>query len=146
MRVGNPITRLQMLLVMLSCFILGCGPVVEIGKPLNFPKEKNAVIFGVRSAEVSAITNQDGRPIDGLILHDATLIRDAGELANSKNQHFVIFWSFLLGNGARGRYWEQQSERQPKLGTPFIDSRSSRVAVLTVGSNGRVTESESLKG
>jgi hypothetical protein len=138
-------TRLQIVIGALLVVILGCGSEPETGKPLSFPKEKDATVFGVRTITESTITNRFGKPIDGLVLLDASLIQNAEDLASSKHQHYVVFRDFLLGNGVRGRYWQQQSEKQKGLGLPEMDSRSTVVTIVTVNLNGIVTESRSLR-
>lgn len=135
---------LQIAAVALLGVLLGCSPVSETGKPLNFPKEKDATLFGVGSVTESTMTNQSGKPMDGVVLQDASLIRNAKELAASKHQHYVLFRGFLLGNALTGRYWQQQSEKQNGLGLPVMDTRSSVVTIVTVDANGIVTHSKSV--
>src|SRR4051812_8562979 len=98
-RLGNPLLRIAA--IALLAVYCGCRPVAEAGKPINFPKKDDVVLFGVRSSAASTMTNRYGTPINGLVLLEASLIRNAGELADSKHQQYVIFWGFLLGNGAR---------------------------------------------
>src|SRR3989442_12803006 len=106
---SNPMIWLQIAMGSLACFILGCSPVVQIGKPLYFPKDKDVAFLGITSFTQSVMTNREGKPIVGVILRDASLIRNPTELANSKHRQYVIFWDFLMGNGVGGAYWEQQS-------------------------------------
>jgi len=140
---SNSMIRLQIALGTLVCSIVGCSPTVEKGKPFSFPREKDSVLFGVNSVTESSMTNRYGKPVDGLVLHEASLIRNAAELANSTHQHFVIFENFLLGNGVRGRYWQQQSEKRRDLGLPVMDIRASAVTIVTVSFNRVVVESKS---
>ena len=136
--------RLQIVVVTLLGVLLGCSPVLETRTPLNFPKEKDVTLFGVGSVTKLTMTNQSGKPIDGVVLQDASLIRDAKELAASKHQHYVLFRGFLLGNLLTGRYWEQQSEKQKGLGLPVMDNRLSVVTIVTINSNGIITNSQSI--
>lgn len=136
--------RLQIAVVAPLGVLLGCSPVSETGRPLTFPKEKETTLFGVGSVTQSIMTNRSGRPIDGVVLHDASLIRDANELAASKHQHYVVFRGFLLGNTLTGRYWQQQSEKHKGLGLPVMDTRSSAVTIVTVNSNKVVTQSKAV--
>ena len=136
--------RLHIAVVALLGVLLGCSPVSEIGKPLNFPKNKDVTLFGVGSVTESTMTNRSGMSIEGVVLHDASLIRNAMELAASKHQHYVLFRGFLLGNAVTGRYWQQQSEKQKGLGLPVMDTHSSEVTMLTVSSNAIITQSKSV--
>jgi len=126
-------------------FAGGCSRVAQTGKSLEFPKEKDTAVFGVSGVTSSIMTNQFGIPIPGLILHQASLIRNAAELTNSQHPHYVVFQDFLLGNLTRGRYWQQQSRREVGMGMPVMDTRSTVVTVVAVDSNRVVTDSKTFR-
>src|SRR3954464_11592888 len=94
---------------------LGCSPIAKTGRPLDFPKEQDSVLFGAKGAAESSMTNRLGAKVEGLVLRGASLIRTTNDLAASKHEYYAIFRGFLLGNGVRGRYWQQQSEQQAGL-------------------------------
>jgi hypothetical protein len=97
------VPRVWLLLGTFTGLFVGCNPMVETGKPFVFHKQKDATLFGVGSFAEAAITNQNGIPITGVILHDASLIESPDELSRSKHERFVIFQGFMLGEGAKGR-------------------------------------------
>jgi hypothetical protein len=137
--------RIQIALIAVAALFAGCSPMVETGKPIVVPKEKDATLFGVNEVAQTSMTNQSGKPVAGLILRDASLIKTARELASSKHQRYVIFCDFLMGNGVEGSYWRQQSERRVGLDLPVMDTRATKVILVTVNSDQVVMEWKSVR-
>jgi hypothetical protein len=132
-------------LVLLAGLIAGCNPMLKTGNPLVFPTDEDSVLFGISSFAESAIANQDGYPVPGLILNDASLIENAQDLKVSKRRQYAIFQGFFLGNCARGRYWQQQSKKRVGLGLPCMSTRSSKVMLVEVDANHVVIRCKSMR-
>ncbi|PWU10506.1 MAG: hypothetical protein C5B50_25445 [Verrucomicrobia bacterium] len=128
-----------------ALFLFGCKSSVETGKPLGFPPEKDAKLFAAASVVLSTMTNQYGRPIDGIILQDASLVRDVDDLKRSNSATYVIFWDFLLGNMVDGAYWQQQADKRPGLGIPVMDTHSTKATIVSVNTNRVVTGVKSVR-
>lgn len=135
----------RLLFITLIGLVIGCNPMAETGKTLVMPKDKDSVLFGISSFAASATTNRDGNSVAGLILNDASLVESDRELAQSTRRQYAIFHDFLLGNGVRGRYWQQQSEKRVGLGLPIMDTRSSKVTLVEVDSNHVVVSCKSMR-
>ncbi|PWU19342.1 MAG: hypothetical protein C5B50_06735 [Verrucomicrobia bacterium] len=129
----------------LAGLLAGCNPMDKVGKPLVFPKDTDSVLFGISSFADLSITNQYGYPVPGLILRDASLIENDRELADSTRGQFAIIRDFLLGNGVRGDYWQQQSEKRVGLGLPWMDTHSTEVLLVDVDSNRVVKTCKSIR-
>jgi hypothetical protein len=134
-----------LMVLALATLIAGCNSSLETGKPFAFPSEKDSMLFGVTSFAESAITNQDGIPVTGVILQDASLIESPQELSEARHRRYVVFRGFMLGEGAKSRYWQQQSEKRVGLGTPDFDYTKSKVQFVDVDSNRIVISCKSLK-
>ena len=144
-RTKNKIARLHIALGVVVCFAAGCGRGIEIGKPLAFPTKKDVAVFGINGVTQSSMTNRSGIPIPGLVLHQASLIRNATELPNSHHERYVIFHDFLLGNLVTGAYWEQQSAKRVGLGLAAMNTHATPVTVVKVDSNRVVLESKKFR-
>jgi len=129
----------------LPCLVEGCDPAVDTLKPLTFPTDKDSVVFGVSGVTKSSITNREGLEVEGLTLAGASLIRDEDDLMKSKHQRFVIFRDFLLGNMVRGSYWRQQSEKRKDFDLPVMDTRATKVILVTVDRDPIVTDRKVLR-
>jgi hypothetical protein len=129
----------------LLCLMGGCRDGVREGKRFAFPSDADQVVFGVSTVTPAAMTNRHGIPIQGLILTGASLITSPADLKNSKHQRYVVFRDFLLGNLSRGRYWQQQSEKQVAVGLPVMDTRSTRVVLIELGSDRLIKQVRTIK-
>jgi hypothetical protein len=142
---GGFMAKLCLILGGLLCLAAGCKQKVEIGKPFDFPKESDVILFGVASVTNSTMKNRDEKAVPGLLLLEASLLQSAAEVANSKHRRFVVFQDFFLGNSVRGRYWQQQSEKRPGLGLPVMDTQATAVLLVETDLDRNVTKSESIR-
>ena len=132
-------------LLALCGFVAGCKQGSEIGKVFQLPQREASKVFGVSDLSEAAITNQNGIPVPGVILREACLIEDAAELSRSKHKRYVIFEGFVLGEGARSRFWQQQSGKVVGLGLPDFDTEPSKVLLVEVDTNNIVISSRTIR-
>lgn len=109
----------------------GCSQEPNVGSKMTFPKNKNHVLFAIRTWTPVSMTNQNGRNVPGLLACDASLIRDEHDLRDCRRTNFVIFDGFVLGNSIRGRYWSQLSEASADVGLPVMDTHKSHAIIIT---------------
>jgi len=126
-------------------FCIGCHRPPEPPKQLTVPADTNMTMFAVSGVAQTTLTNRNGKAVPGLLLRDASLVRNASDLALSHRTEFVIFQDFLLGNLARGRYWEQQAEKRSGPGLPAIDTRLTRIILVSADSNQTITASQQVQ-
>ena len=115
--------------------LTACKPIAEVGTPLKLPGNSDRTVFAVSGVVENTMTNRSGKPVAGLILSEASLIRSSADLAESKKRTFVVFSDFLLGKGMAARYWEQQSKKQNEMGDPFVSTHLSRATIVILSSD-----------
>jgi hypothetical protein len=136
-RIGVIIAPICLGLLSLS----GCGgPKISAGAPLTYADVGSNVTFAASSVSQTNIYNQNGVPISGLVIRDASLIRSAADLSSSTRHVFVIFADFLLGNLASGSYWRSQADKRRSLDIPVFNTVKTRVLIVTVDASKQVTQ------
>lgn len=125
--------------------LLACRPLVKIDEPFRFPNNENLTVFGARKITYTVITNRSGKPIPGIVIHGASVLRNNTEFATTRDQKFVVFFDFLLGKGAASRYWRQQANRSSRVGSEFLVTSSSTVAIISTTTNKIVIDEKRLR-
>ena len=74
----------------------------------------------------------------GMQIHGASLLQTKNESTASNDRKFVVFYDFLLGKGAASRYWKQQADRTSEVGTEFLVTARTSVAIVSTTTNGIV--------
>jgi hypothetical protein len=118
----------------------GCSKSVKTGERFEYPKDKACLVFAVSNITQSVMTSRKGYLINGVDLNQASLLRNSEELSRSTRIHYAIFPDSFLGIGVQGRYWQQQSKRQEGLGLPVMDTRASKITVVTINSSKKIVD------
>jgi hypothetical protein len=122
-----------------------CGrPKISVGSPLVYSDLGDKVALAASGVCQTNIDNQNGVPIPGIVVRDASLIRNGADLSNATRHVFVIFDDFLLGNMARGSYWRSQAARRLGLDIPVVNTSETRVYVVTTDTANRIERVEHL--
>jgi hypothetical protein len=131
----------------LACIALLCatgcgGPKISVGSTLTYADITNYQTFAVSSTSHTNIDNQNGVPVPGLVIREASLMRNAADLSGSARHQFVIFEDFFFGNLACGSYWRSQDEKRQGLDIPVYNTSKTRVLIVTVDASKRVQQVE----
>ena len=122
-------------------FISGCGgPNIRAGTPLLYSDIASNVTLAATSVSQTFIRNQDGFPVSGLVITDASLIRNATDFTNSPRKLFVVFDDWFFGNLALISYNRSQAEKRRGLDIPVYNSSKTRVQIVTLDASKRVVQ------
>jgi predicted HAD superfamily phosphohydrolase len=83
--------------------------------------------------------NQNGYDVLGLVIKDASLIRNISDLTNGARQSFLLFQDRFMSILVAGSYWEQQSKSNAALGLRTANTHRTKVTLASIDAQGAIT-------